>query len=479
MRQQSDIHFGRIEKRQMRRVKTIFFVGIGGVGMSAIAEVLLNLGYRVAGSDLQESANTKRLATMGATIFFGHHQDNIEEADVVVTSSAINERNPEIIRARADGIPVIRRAEMLAELMRFRFGIAVAGTHGKTTTTSLVSSVLADAGFDPTFIIGGVLTSIGSNARLGDGQYLVAEADESDASFLHLQPMISVVTNIDEDHLETYGGSFDKLKAVFVQFLHNLPFYGLAIVCIDDPGVRSIVERVARPMITYGFSEDADIRALNVRQDGLLMRFDIECKVSGDTMPMALNMPGRHNVLNALAAFIVARELDMTLDEISEGLVQFKGVGRRFTHHGQIWHERGHADIFEDYGHHPSEIRAVLEAADEGFGNRRVVAVFQPHRYTRTRDLLDDFALVLSNCDALILLDVYAAGEAVIDGADSRALARAVRAHGRVEPVYVEDKETLNKKLHDDILELGDVVIYFGAGDVGRLAKEMTQVYGE
>ncbi len=471
-----DIHFGRIEKRQMRRVKTVFFVGIGGVGMSAIAEVLLNLGYRILGSDLKPSINTKRLEEMGAQIFYGHHGDNIVEADVVVTSSAISQTNPEVVQAYADGVPVIRRAEMLAELMRFRFGIAVAGTHGKTTTTSLISSVLADAGLDPTFVIGGVLTAVGSNARLGEGQYLVAEADESDASFLHLQPMISVITNIDADHLETYDGSLDKLKGAFLQFLHNLPFYGLAIVCADDLGVQAIIPKIARPMLTYGFTEKADIRAVNVRQEGLLMRFDIVHK-NGESMPMALNMPGKHNVLNALAAYAVARELGVGLSSIADGLVQFKGVGRRFTYHGSIWHQNGQADIFEDYGHHPSEIEAVLAAASEGFGERRVMAVFQPHRYTRTRDLLDDFARVLSHCDGLVLLDIYPAGETAIEGIDTRALARAIRAYNRVEPVYISNKATLNQQLHDHLLQDEDVVIYFGAGDIGRLAKEMSEKY--
>lgn len=461
--------------RQMRRVKQIFFVGIGGVGMCAIAEVMLNLGYAVSGSDLAESVNTRRLQKLGATVFYGHDAKNIEDADVVVASSAINRQNPEIAAAMACGVPVIRRAEMLAELMRFRFGIAVAGTHGKTTTTSLVASVLADAGLDPTFVIGGVLTAVGSNARLGKGQYLVAEADESDASFLHLQPLISVITNIDADHLEAYSGSFHHLKQGFVRFLHNLPFYGLAIVCIDDEGVRSIVQEVGRPLVTYGFSEEADVQAVKVRQLGLQMHFEVVDKAHQTHQAMVLNMPGKHNVLNALAAYAVARELAVPVEAIAAGLAEFKGVGRRFTYHGRIEHARGGADIFEDYGHHPSEIEAVLQAAREGFAPRRVVAVFQPHRYTRTRDLLDDFALVLSGCDALVLLDVYSAGEAFIEGADSKALARAIRAHHQVEPIYVEDKETLNERLASFLLEDEDVVIYFGAGDVGRLAKQWAQ----
>lgn len=475
----ADIHFGRIEKRQMRRVQEVFFVGIGGVGMSAIAEVLINMGYRVSGSDLKSSPNTERLVARGATVMLGHRSENVDNASVVVTSSAIDASNPEIQRAREMGIPVIRRAEMLAELMRFRFGIAVAGTHGKTTTTSLIASMLSDAGLDPTFIIGGVLTAAGSNARLGDGQYLVAEADESDTSFWHLQPMISVVTNIDADHLENYGGSFATLKDGFVRFLHNLPFYGLAVMCIDDAGVQAILGKVGRPLRTYGFSAAAEVRALNVRQQGLQMHFDVYDRDRDDTFAAVLNMPGRHNVLNALAAIIVAEELGLDRDSIIAGLSHFKGVGRRFTHHGRITHQHGSAEIFEDYGHHPSEIRAVLAAAKEGFAGRRVVAVFQPHRFTRTRDLLDEFAEVLADCDALILTDVYSAGEAAIVGADSKALARAIRAHGRVEPVLIAERSDINRRLAEDILQDNDVVIYFGAGDIGRQAKLMGEQYGE
>ena len=469
----ADIHFGRIERRQMRRVKNIFFVGIGGVGMSGIAEVLLNLGYAVSGSDLKPSVHTECLIERGATVFFGHRAENVEDASVVVTSSAIQADNPEVDRARELGIPVIRRAEMLAELMRFRFGIAIAGTHGKTTTTSLTASLLTDAGLDPTFVIGGVLTSAGSGARLGEGQYLVAEADESDRSFWLLQPMISIVTNIDADHLENYGNSYEGLKKGFVRFLHNLPFYGLAVLCIDDPGVRSILAELARPVKTYGFSENADVRAINMRQDGLLMRFDVLDNQSGRSFPVALNMPGKHNVLNALAAIIVAEELGMDCEAISDGLSQFRGVGRRFSHHGSIWHAKGQADIFEDYGHHPNEIRAVLDAAHEGFDNRRVVVVFQPHRYTRTRDLLDDFAAVLANCEALVLTEVYAAGETPIAGADTHALTRAIRAHGRVEPVFIADKNAIAEHLRETMLEDGDVLIFFGAGDIGKIAREM------
>lgn len=471
----ADIHFGRIERRQMRRVKNVFFVGIGGVGMSGIAEVLLNLGYEVSGSDMKSSAITQRLEAKGAKIFIGHAAENITDVDVVVTSSAISRSNPEVLQARELGIPVIRRAEMLAELMRFRFGIAIAGTHGKTTTTSLTASILADAGLDPTFVIGGVLTSAGSNARLGEGQYLVAEADESDTSFWLLQPMISIVTNIDADHLENYEGSYETLKEGFVRFLHNLPFYGLAVMCIDDPGVQAIMPEVGRPVRTYGFSKEADVRAINVRQTGMQMHFDVIDDNTNQTFPVVLNMPGKHNVLNALAAIIVGEELGLDREAIIKGLSQFSGVGRRFTYHGRIKHAFGEADIFEDYGHHPSEIRAVLAAAKEGFAGRRIVPVFQPHRFTRTRDLLDDFAEVLSECDTLILTEVYSAGEAPIAGANSRDLARAIRGHSRVDPVFIADKARIVDHLKNNLLQENDVVIFLGAGDIGRLAKEMVE----
>lgn len=471
-------HFGRIEQRKMRRVQTVFFVGIGGVGMSGIAEVLANLGYSVGGSDIKSSKITERLQAQGIHVYIGHDGDNIDHfnADVVVVSSAVHVDNPEVVRARLLGIPVIRRAEMLAELMRFRFGIAIAGTHGKTTTTSLVASVLSDAGLDPTFVIGGVLTAAGSNARLGQGQYLVAEADESDASFWSLQPMISIVTNIDADHLENYEGSYEVLKQGFVRFLHNLPFYGLAIVCVDDEGVQQVLDEIARPIRTYGFSEQAEMQAINIRQEGLLMRFDVVDKVNNDTFPVALNIPGKHNVLNALAAIITAEELGVARQAIVDALAQFKGVGRRFTHHGSIWHKGGQADVFEDYGHHPSEIKAVLNAAKEGFPNRRIVPVFQPHRYTRTRDLFDDFAQILSDNEILVLTDIYPAGEKPIAGADAKSLARAIRAHNHVEPIFINDKNDIALRLFNDILEDGDVVIFLGAGDIGRVAQDLVQL---
>lgn len=457
-----------IQKYAMRRVHNIFFVGIGGVGMSAIAEVLLHLGYGVSGSDLKPSANSQRLEALGAKIYYGHRAEHVHDASILVTSSAIKADNPEVLAAQERGIPIIHRAEMLAELMRFRCGIAIAGTHGKTTTTSLSASVLAD--LDPSFIIGGVLAAAGSNGKLGSGQYLVAEADESDASFLHLQPLIAVITNIDADHLENYGGSFQQLKQGFVQFLHNLPFYGLAVLCLDDEHVRSILPEVARPYRTYGLQEQADVRAENIRQIGLQMHFDVLSQ--GKRFPVMLNMPGKHNVLNALAAWAIAEELGVSAERCAELLAQFKGVGRRFSHHGRVQHHAGEADVFEDYGHHPNEIKAVLQAAREGFAGRRVVAVFQPHRYTRTRDCFDDFAQVLAECEALVLTDVYPAGEAEIAGASSKDLARAIRAHGKVEPVYISKKDEINQNLKEALLQNDDVVIYFGAGDIGRYAKE-------
>lgn len=464
-----NFNLNQIQQHAMRRIQEIFFVGIGGVGMSAIAEVLLDLGYKVAGSDLKESPITKRLWEKGATIYYGHQTDNVKNASLLVTSSAINVNNPEVVEAKRRNIPLIHRAEMLAEIMRFRCGVAIAGTHGKTTTTSLTASVLAS--LNPSFIIGGILNSAGSNGFLGSGQYLVAEADESDASFLHLQPLLAVVTNIDADHLENYNGSYQQLKQGFINFLHNLPFYGLAVLCIDDEGVRSILPEVARPFRTYGFSADAEVRAENVRQVGLTMEFTII--TAEKRLNAKLNMAGKHNVLNALASFAIAEELGIPDETILEALAQFKGVGRRFTHHGRIKHANGEADIFEDYGHHPNEIKAVLNATAEGFAGRRVVAIFQPHRYTRTRDCFEDFAHVLSHCQALVLTDVYSAGEAEIDGANSKRLAQAIRAHQKVEPIYIPNKNEINDALKSALLQDNDVVIYFGAGDIGRLAKEM------
>ncbi len=456
---------------RMRRIHHIHFVGIGGVGMGGIAEVLLNMGYAVSGSDLREGAVTRRLAKLGATVQIGHDAANIEGADVVVVSSAISSDNPEQQAAHQGRIPVVRRAEMLAELMRFRYGIAVAGTHGKTTTTSLVASVLAEGGKDPTFVIGGLLVSAGSNARLGAGRYLVAEADESDASFLHLQPMISIVTNIDVDHLEAYAGSFEKLREGFVEFLHNLPFYGLAVLCSEDEGVRSILAEVNRPVTLYGFGAEADLRAVDVTSARGVTRFTVRAPEQAD-MQIALNLPGRHNVLNALAAVAVGRELGVEDERIRIALESFQGIGRRFQINGEIAVGKGNALLVDDYAHHPTEIRAVLDAARRGWPGRRLVVAFQPHRYSRTRDLLDDFARVLCECDVLLITEVYAAGEAAIEGADGRAIARAVRSRGRAEPVFVEDVRRICE-IVTPLLRAGDILLTLGAGDIGAVARAL------
>ncbi|NNF50914.1 MAG: UDP-N-acetylmuramate--L-alanine ligase [Gammaproteobacteria bacterium] len=456
---------------RMRRINHLHFVGIGGVGMGGIAEVLLNLGYTVSGSDLAESAVTRRLQDLGATVYLGHAESNISDADVLVVSSAIGRDNPELLAAQENRLPVVRRAEMLAELMRFRYGIAVAGTHGKTTTTSLVASVLAEGGKDPTFVIGGMLVSAGSNARLGAGRYLVAEADESDASFLHLQPMIAVVTNIDADHLEAYDGSFEQLRNGFVEFLHNLPFYGLAVLCVEDPVVREIREAVGRPILAYGFSEDADLRAVDINSDSGVTAFTVKQAGYAD-MRVDLNLPGRHNVLNALAAVAVGRELDVDDAHILGALASFQGIRRRFQINGEVMTADGPALLVDDYGHHPTEIRAVMDAVRRGWPGRRLVVAFQPHRYSRTRDLLDDFARVLAGCDVLLISEVYAAGETVIEGADGRAIARAVRSRGKVEPVFLEDIGRLPEVLAP-LMKAGDIVVTFGAGNIGTVARAL------
>ncbi len=456
----------------MNRIRLIHFVGIGGSGMSGIAEVLLNLGYQVSGSDLQENASTRRLASLGARIYFGHVADNIAQAEVVVISSAVGRSNVEVEAARARKIPVISRAEMLAELMRFRYGIAVAGTHGKTTTTSLTASVLAEAGLDPTFVIGGRLNSTGTNAQLGQGSYLVAEADESDASFLYLQPMIAVVTNIDRDHMETYGGDFGRLKTTFVEFLHHVPFYGLAVMCVDDAGVKEILPEISKPVKTYGFSEEADYRATGVRPDGLSIRFDVIRSGYDEPLPVTLNLPGRHNILNALAVMAVAGELGIRDDTIQRALAGFKGIGRRFQINAEIALGEGSVTFVDDYGHHPREIAATLEAARQAFPERRLVLVFQPHRYTRTRDLFEDFVLVLSRTDVLILLDVYPAGEKPLIGADGRSLARAIRVRGQTDPIFVEKTADVMEVV-PQLLQPGDVVLTLGAGSIGQLAQEL------
>ena len=457
------------------KVKRIHFVGIGGSGMSGIAEVLANLGYTVSGSDLAENAAVRRLRQMGIRIVIGHKAENVEAADAVVVSSAVKPDNPEVQRAREAHVPVVPRAMMLAELMRFKQGIAIAGTHGKTTTTSLVAAVLAEAGLDPTIVIGGRLNSIGTNARLGKGEFLVAEADESDASFLYLQPVVSVVTNIDADHMETYGQDFEKLKGTFVEFLGHLPFYGLAVVCKDDPNVRSIMPAITRPMMTYGIASDADLRAENVRWDAGRMRFMAVAAERGlKPLDVMLNLPGEHNVLNALAVIAVGREVGAPDEAIAKGLAEFTGVGRRFQRYGDVAiASGGHFSVVDDYGHHPAEMAATIAAARGAFPGRRIVLAFQPHRYTRTRDLFEDFVRVLSTVDELVLADVYPAGEAPIVAADGRALARAIRVGGRVEPLFVETVAEMRDAVLSRVRD-GDVVVTMGAGSIANLAPEIT-----
>jgi UDP-N-acetylmuramate--alanine ligase len=462
-------------KDRMRRIHSIHFVGIGGSGMSGIAEVLLNLGYAVQGSDLRESGASARLQQLGARIMIGHSAANVAGADVVVVSSAINADNPEVAQALAQRTPVVKRAEMLGELMRFRYSIAVAGTHGKTTTTSLVSSVLAEGGADPTFVIGGRLKSAASNARLGAGEYLVAEADESDASFMHLQPMIAIVTNVDADHLGTHGGDFGKLKQSFVEFLHNLPFYGLAVICSDDAVAKSLVPQIARPYLTYGFDEDVDVRAVNVQRHGPQSVFDVLRPQTQAPLRVTLNLPGRHNVLNALAAITVATELEIDDSAIQRALAGFQGIERRLQFLGDVAVGTGSVALVDDYGHHPTEIAATVEAVRQGWPGRRVVLVFQPHRYTRTRDLLDEFAQVLSDADALVVAEVYPAGEAPIAGADGKALCRAIRSRGHVEPVLLKGLDELPQVLAG-IVQDGDVVLTMGAGSIGAASHELPRL---
>ncbi len=453
----------------MRRVQRVHFVGIGGSGMGGIAEVLLNLGYEVTGSDARASAVTRRLESLGARVAIGHSAQHVEGAGVVVVSSAIKQDNPERVAALEHRIPVVPRAEMLAELMRFRMGVAVAGTHGKTTTTSLVAAVMAEGGLDPTFVIGGRVKSSDSHSRLGGSRWLVAEADESDASFLYLQPLIAVVTNIDADHLSAYEGDFSRLRATFVEFLHHLPFYGLAVLCIDDPVVRGLLPEVTRPVVTYGLSEDADIRAVDITQKGMVTRFKVILRGRTLDATVSLNMPGTHNVLNALAAIAVAE--DVGVDEVAYGaaLAGFQGVDRRFQLHGDIQTSRGLVTYIDDYGHHPRELMAVLRAIRDGWPGRRIVMAFQPHRYTRTHDLFDDFAEVLSEPEVLLLTDVYPAGEAPIAGADTNALVKAVRARGGVEPMVVTAPGDIGLALLDVIAD-GDIVLTMGAGDIGGVA---------
>lgn len=457
------------------KVKNIHFVGIGGSGMSGIAEVLLNLGFSVSGSDLAVNTTTKRLVDFGATVYQGHESENLGDADVVVVSSAVNEANPEIKAARAKNIPVVPRALMLAELMRFRQGIAVAGTHGKTTTTSLIASILAEAGMDPTFVIGGKLEAANANAKLGTGEYIVAEADESDASFLHLTPVLAVVTNIDQDHMDTYEHNFDKLKSAFVEFLQQLPFWGMAVVCVDDANIREILPRVTKPVTTYGFSDDAKVRAFNVRADDGKMHFSVQ-RINGVTteFDVTLNLPGNHYVLNALAAIAIASELNVPDEAIIKALKEFKGVGRRFERYGEVpvraSSGRGTFTLIDDYGHHPVEMQAVIAAARAAFPNRRLVMAFQPHRYTRTRDCFEDFVRVLSSADVVLLTEVYAAGELPIIAADTRSLIRAIRVAGKVEPIFVETTDALPEAILT-VAQPNDVVIVMGAGSIGQVAS--------
>ncbi|MDR0996446.1 MAG: UDP-N-acetylmuramate--L-alanine ligase [Zoogloeaceae bacterium] len=458
------------------KVQHIHFVGIGGSGMSGIAEVFFNLGYKVSGSDAQESQTTRHLAGLGMRVFIGHAAEQVAGAQVVVTSTAVHADNPEVDAARILGIPVVPRAQMLAELMRLKQGIAIAGTHGKTTTTSLVASILSAGGLDPTFVVGGRVNAAGTNARMGKGEFLVAEADESDASFLHLAPVISVVTNIDADHMDTYGHDFGRLKQTFVEFLNRLPFYGVAVLCQDDPNVREILPLVAKQTIRYGLSPDSHFYAKNIRADAGRMHFDA-VRVNGHTtvLPVTLNLPGMHNVLNALAAIAVAAEVQVPDEAVMQALENFQGVGRRFQRYGEIALPDGGAfTLIDDYGHHPAEMAATLAAARGAFPGRRLLLAFQPHRYTRTRDCFEDFVRVLSSVDALLLTEVYAAGEPPIVAADGRSLARAVRVAGKVEPVFVEDVATMPTRIRE-VAQDGDVVLTMGAGSIGKVAGRVAE----
>ena len=461
------------ESRHVMQVyRRVHFVGIGGTGMCGIAEVLHTLGFEVSGSDLGDNATTRRLQALGIRVERGHDASFLGDADALVVSGAIRPENPELIAARERRIPVVPRAEMLGELMRFRHGIAVAGTHGKTTTTSLTASVLKEGGLDPTFVIGGMLNSAGSNAKLGSGRYLVAEADESDGSFLLLNPLLAIITNIDADHLENYGGDFNQVRKAFADFLHRLPFYGLAVLCIDDPEVAELARSTPRNVMTYGESEGADVRASDLRADAGKMHFNLWLPTRATALPITLAIPGRHNVHNALAAAAIGWQLGVSDEAIAKSLSEFGGVGRRFHQHGLVRVQDGEALMVDDYGHHPRELKAIIDAARGGWPDRRLLLVFQPHRYTRTRDLLDEFADVLSEVDALVLTEVYAAGEAPITGADGKALARAVRARGRVDPVLVKSARDLPEALAP-LAHAGDFILLAGAGDIGAVANEI------
>jgi len=458
---------------RMGRMRKIHFVGIGGAGMSGIAEVVANLGYEVSGSDLKASHVTQRLERLGVTIKIGHLEENVTGVDAVVISSAVDDSNPEVASARESRIPVVPRAEMLAELMRFHHGIAVAGTHGKTTTTSLVASILAEGGLDPTFVIGGLLNSAGANARLGTSQYLVAEADESDASFLYLQPMLAVVTNIDADHMSTYGGDFDRLLSTFMEFLHHLPFYGLAVLCLDDENIRNLLPKLTRRVVSYGLREGADLQAVNLSQQGVKSRYTLR-QQGFEELEITLNMPGEHNVLNSLAAIAVARELSVEDDAIQRALENFQGIGRRFQVTDKCQTEAGEVMLVDDYAHHPKEVAATLEAVRAGWPERRLVLAFQPHRYSRTQEQFEDFVQVLSSVDLLVLSEVFAAGEEPIHGADGRALCGAIRTRGQVNPIFV-DAVTDIPELLKGVVQAGDVVVLCGAGSIGAVAAALPE----
>ena len=460
---------------EMRRIRRIHFVGIGGSGMSGIAEVLLNQGYEISGSDISASPSVRRLTEAGAEVFLGHSESNIEGADVVVKSSAVTNENPEIASARERGIPVVRRAEMLAELMRYRHGIAIAGTHGKTTTTSLITAILAEDGRDPTFVVGGRVNSVGTNAKLGGSRYLVAEADESDASFLHLQPMVSVVTNIEADHMETYGFDFEVMKKTYIEFLHNLPFYGLAVLCVDDEVIRELLVDVARPLLSYGFSEDAAFRLRDLEMDKRQCHFVIDRPDNKASLDIKLNIPGRHNALNAAAAIAVATDEGISDKAIIAGLENFSGVGRRFEMVGEYQVNQGSAMLVDDYGHHPTEVKATIAAVRDGWPDKRLVMVFQPHRYSRTRDLYEDFVQVLSQVDVLLVLDVYSAGEEPIAGAGSKNLCGSIRQRGGIDPIYVEQIEDVPNLLADLVCG-GDLVLTQGAGSVSKLVAMLAAI---
>lgn len=458
------------------KLKKIHFIGIGGAGMSGIAEVLINLGYEVSGSDIRESKVTERLTAQGATVYIGHVASNVKNCDVVVTSTAVNKANVEVAAALEQRIPVIPRAEMLAEIMRFRFGIAIAGTHGKTTTTSLLAVLMTEGQLDPTFVIGGLLNSAGTNAKLGESHYLVAEADESDASFLHLQPMIAVVTNIDEDHMSTYGGDFQQVKDAFKSFLHQLPFYGLAVMCVDDENIRELNPSISKPILSYGIEQKADFQAIDINQEGFCTHFNLKRIGREGVLPLTLNMPGEHNVLNALAAIAVASELGVSDEAIATGLSQFKGVGRRFQVNGEVNVEGGSVTLVDDYGHHPREVMATIKAVRKGWPEKRLVLAFQPHRYSRTQDLFEDFVDVLNEVDVLVLLDVFAAGEKPIVGSDGPALSKAIRQRGKLIPIFVKEISQLPNVLKD-VLQVGDIVLTSGAGNIGvASAKLETQL---